>query len=248
MVITRPLLKGHIRHIVITSLATLAPTTLAQSDPDQSDSNEAQSVGEIRYVTDVIRTPVRSGAGADYRILNRGLPSGTAVTFFATSDDGVWAEVETAGGTRGWLRAQYLQTDIPVANRFSEVEAALAAATARAEAAESQLADAEASSATADKANKAISDELQATKDKLNNIKRISANAIELDRMNQILSGELEEIRAKADMLKLDNARLEERASSNRFLQGIFAVIVGIVIALVVPRFTGKRRRFDTWR
>ena len=58
------------------------------------------------------------------------------MTYFATSEDGVWAEVETAGGTRGWLRAQYLQTEVPIANRFSEVEQALAVATERAELAE----------------------------------------------------------------------------------------------------------------
>jgi len=66
--------------------------------------------------------------------------------------------------------------------------------------------------------------------------------------MNQSMAMELEEIKARVDVLKLENARLEERANSNRLLQGIFAVIVGVIIALVVPRFTGKRRRFDTWR
>ena len=90
--------------------------------------------------------------------------------------------------------------------------------------------------------------DLAATEEELNNIKRISANAIELDRMNQSMAMELEEIKARVDVLKLENARLEERANSNRLLQGIFAVIVGVIIALVVPRFTGKRRRFDTWR
>ena len=66
--------------------------------------------------------------------------------------------------------------------------------------------------------------------------------------MNQTMAMELEEIKARVDVLKLENARLEERANSNRLLQGIFAVMIGVTIALVVPRFTGRRRRFDTWR
>ncbi len=46
----------------------------------------AHSIGmaqETQYVSDMVLVPVRSGAGADYRIVNRGLPSGTALLVFA---------------------------------------------------------------------------------------------------------------------------------------------------------------------
>ena len=233
---------------MLVSLLVWANVAQGQNDDTPIPQSGAVSEGEIRYVTDMVRTPVRSGAGADYRILNRGLPSGTAVTYFSTSEDGVWAEIETTGGTRGWLRAQYLQTEVPIANRFSEIEQALAAATERAELAEGRLRETEELAANSDEATARLTRDLVATEEELNNIKRISANAIELDRMNQSMAMELEEIKARVDIVKLENARLEERANSNRLLQGIFAVIVGVIIALVVPRFTGKRRRFDTWR
>lgn len=233
---------------MLVSLLASANVAQGQNDDTPIPQSGAVSEGEIRYVTDMVRTPVRSGAGADYRILNRGLPSGTAVTYFSTSEDGVWAEIETTGGTRGWLRAQYLQTEVPIANRFSEIEQALAAATERAELAEGRLRETEELAANSDEATARLTRDLVATEEELNNIKRISASAIELDRMNQSMAMELEEIKARVDIVKLENARLEERANSNRLLQGIFAVIVGVIIALVVPRFTGKRRRFDTWR
>lgn len=233
---------------MLVSLLVSANVAQGQNDDTPIPQSGAVSEGEIRYVTDMVRTPVRSGAGADYRILNRGLPSGTAVTYFSTSEDGVWAEIETTGGTRGWLRAQYLQTEVPIANRFSEIEQALAAATERAELAEGRLRETEELAANSDEATARLTRDLVATEEELNNIKRISASAIELDRMNQSMAMELEEIKARVDIVKLENARLEERANSNRLLQGIFAVIVGVIIALVVPRFTGKRRRFDTWR
>ncbi len=226
----------------------LTNLSYGQEDGIEAPESETLSEGQVRYVTDLIRTPVRSGAGADYRILNRGLPSGTALTYFSTSEDGVWAEVETAGGTRGWVRAQYLQTEIPIANRFNAAEAALAVATERAELAENRLSEAEGLLSNSDEATAVLTRDLAATAEELSNIKRISANAIELHRMNQTMAMELEEIKARVDVLKLENARLEERANSNRLLQGIFAVMIGVIIALVVPRFTGRRRRFDTWR
>ena len=61
----------------------------------------------------MVLVPVRSGAGANYRIVNRGLPSGTALLVFDQSEDGEWAEIETRGGTRGWIPTQYLQKDPP---------------------------------------------------------------------------------------------------------------------------------------
>ena len=35
---------------------------------------------DVRYVSDKQYIPLRSGAGSDYRIVHRGIPSGTLVT------------------------------------------------------------------------------------------------------------------------------------------------------------------------
>ena len=68
---------------------------------------------ETQYISDMVLVPVRSGPGTDYRIVNRGLPSGTALLVYDLSDDGEWTEIETRGGTRGWIPTQYLQKEPP---------------------------------------------------------------------------------------------------------------------------------------
>ena len=45
---------------------------------------------ETQYISDMVLVPVRSGAGSQFRIVNRGLPSGTALLVYAQSDDGEW--------------------------------------------------------------------------------------------------------------------------------------------------------------
>ena len=73
-----------------------------------------QSVAqETQYISDMVLVPVRSGPSTDYRIVNRGLPSGTALLVYDLSDDGEWTEIETRGGTRGWIPTQYLQKEPP---------------------------------------------------------------------------------------------------------------------------------------
>jgi SH3 domain protein len=89
---------------------------------------------------------------------------------------------------------------------------------------------------------------LTETRAELAEIKRISANAIQLDQLTGELTGKLEDASARNDLLKLENARLEDSVSSNLRLEGVVSLLAGFVIALLIPRLTVKRRRNDGWR
>jgi SH3 domain protein len=230
----------------LTLLSGLAVLTSA-SALAQVDSNTSAG-GETRYVTDLIFTPIRTGPGGDYRIINKGLPSGTEVTYYGTTEDGVWAEVETRGGTRGYLRAQYLQTDIPRANQLNVLEAELATSRDRASTLQQNLDEAMEQLASSDSTMSSTATELAETRAELDEIKRISGNALQLDELTKELTGKLEDASARNDLLALENARLEDRVASNQRLEGVLSLIAGIVIALLIPRLTVKRRRNDGWR
>lgn len=240
--------------MMLSSVSTLAQQEEARQDSETVDASESLSAngeaktGEIRYVTDLIYTPIRTGPGGDYRIVNKGLPSGTQLTYFGSTEDGVWAEVETRGGTRGYLRAQYLQAEIPRANQVNALEKALEKARSRASELEAQLDTSIDELTNANEDRGATAQDLEATKQELAEIKRISANAIQLDRLTNELTSKLEDANSRIDLLKLENARLEERVASRQRLEGIFAILAGIFIALVIPRLTVKRRRNDGWR
>ncbi len=228
---------------LLSGLAALASLgAMAQEITDISSETD------IRYVTDVIFTPIRTGPGGDYRIINKGLRSGTAVTFHGITDDGVWAEVETKGGTRGFLRAQYLQTEVPRANQLNILEAELAASKDRAATLQQNLNEAMEQLTSSDSDMSSTATALAETRAELDEIKRISANAIQLDQLTKELTGKLEDASARNDLLTLENARLEDRVASNQHLQGALSVIAGILIALLIPRLTMKRRRNDGWR
>jgi SH3 domain protein len=230
----------------LTLLSGLAVLTSA-SALAQVDSNTSAG-GETRYVTDLIFTPIRTGPGGDYRIINKGLPSGTELTYYGTTEDGVWAEVETRGGTRGYLRAQYLQTDIPRANQLNALEAELATSRDRASTLQQNLDEAMEQLASSDSTMSSTATELAETRAELDEIKRISGNALQLDELTKELTGKLEDASARNDLLALENARLEDRVASNQRLEGVLSLIAGIVIALLIPRLTVKRRRNDGWR
>ena len=240
--------------VMLSSVAALAQQEEPSQVSDATDISESLSAssepkaGETRYITDLIYTPIRTGPGGDYRIVNKGLPSGTQITYFGTTQDGVWAEVETRGGTRGYLRAQYLQVESPRANQVNALEDELESAQARVSELAAQLDASMDELTTSNEDRGTTARDLEATKQELAEIKRISANAIQLDRLTNELTSKLEDANAQNDLLKLENARLEDRIESRDFLYGSLAVLAGIFIALVIPRLTVKRRRNDGWR
>ena len=140
----------------------------------------AHSIGmaqETQYVSDKVLVPVRSGAGADYRIVNRGLPSGTALLVFAESDDGEWAEIETRGGTRGWIPSQYLQQEPPAALLINDLRVELEQARAERDRVVSQLNQSSTEVDEADETIIGLTTTIERTQAELTEIKRVSAAA-----------------------------------------------------------------------
>ncbi|MBL6908264.1 TIGR04211 family SH3 domain-containing protein [Luminiphilus sp.] len=229
---------------VLTALVLLPSLAQAQ---DSVETNTAET-SETRYVTDLIFTPVRTGPGGDYRIINKGLPSGTEVAYYGLTEDGVWAEIETKGGTRGYLRAQYLQANAPRGSQVNALEATLAGEVERAAQLQRDLDEAMEQLTSTDSSMSTAARELEQTRETLAEVKRVSANAIQLDQMTKSLTGKLEDANARNDLLKLENARLQDRISSNRAIEVVVLIALGIMIALLVPRLSVKRRRNDGWR
>ena len=196
----------------------------------------------VRYVTDRLYVPLRSGKSQRHRILHKGLPSGPQVTVLERDDEAGYSLIRTRRGLEGWILSRYLDNE-PVA------EIKLAEATARLQALEeenSKLKRAFTNAAGNSKEAKEIVSELEQQntelQKELEEIKRISANAIKLDREYQVLSEAKQMLRDKVDVLETENNRLRENHENEAFLNGAFAVILGILAAVIIPRLKPKRR------
>ena len=205
------------------------------------------SAQETVYVSDKLYVPIRSGAGGDYRILHKGIPSGTELTQLGINDDETWAEIETRGGIRGWMRAQFIQSTPPAAMRVSELEEQLQQATQERDRLRSSLSNTQSEATEVTGTASELRDQLTAVEAELTEVKRVSAAALELDAQNRTLTTELENLRADAELLRLENVRLQERISNAQIIDGALAVLLGVAITVVVPRLVPRRRRNDGW-
>jgi SH3 domain protein len=202
---------------------------------------------DTRYVSDRVLVPVRSGAGSDFRIVNSGLPSGTALMVFGESEDGKWAEIETRAGTRGWMPSQFLQAEPPASLLMNELKLEVEQLRSERDRVVSQLNQRSSAADEADDTILTLRSELEATTNELTEVKRVSAAALDLDALNQQLVAEVESERSDADLLRLENVRLRERIANNQILDGALAVLLGVILAVVAPRLWPSKKRQDGW-
>ena len=227
-----PYIRQGLTALVTAVLIATAPQSVAQ---------------ETQYISDMVLVPVRSGPGTDYRIVNRGLPSGTALLVYDLSDDGEWTEIETRGGTRGWIPTQYLQKEPPAGLLINDLRLELEQVRGERDRLVSQLNQSSTEVTEADETIVELNTTLESTQAELTEVKRVSAAALDLDLMNQQLVAELESERSEADLLRLENVRLRERIANNQILDGALAVLLGVILAVVAPRLWPKKKRQDGW-
>jgi len=202
---------------------------------------------ETRYISDTLLVAVRAAPENEATIVHRGLSSGTAVLSYAMSDDGKWVEIETRNGLRGWLRAQYLQTEPPASLLIGDMRIELEKMRAERDRLAAQLNESSSEANLADDAIDQLTAELESVSSELVEIKRVSSAAIEFDLMNQQLVAELESERSGADLLRLENVRLRDRIANNQILDGALAVLLGVILAVVTPRLWPSRKQNDGW-
>lgn len=202
---------------------------------------------DVRYVSDKQYIPLRSGAGSDYRIIHRGIPSGTRLTVARTSSDGEWAEITTQRGTTGWIRTQYLMKDMPAQNKLEAAQQQAAQATEKSAALSTELETLKAEREELVTQIDTSGSQLGNVTEELTQLKQISANAVQLDIDNRRLVEESENLRSEVEMLEAEKQRLQDKLQSEDFINGALAVLLGVIITLVVPRVWPKRRKSSSW-
>ena len=166
---------------------------------------------------------------------------------YGQSDDGEWTEVETRGGTRGWIPTQYLQQEPPAGLLINDMRLELEQVRGERDRVVSQLNQSSSEVNEADETIVSLNTRLESTEAELTEVKRVSAAALDLDLMNQQLVAELESERSDADLLRLENVRLRERIANNQIMDGALAVLLGVILAIVAPRLWPKKKRQDGW-
>jgi len=196
---------------------------------------------EIRYIRDELYVPLRSGQSPQHRIVHKGLISGTKLTILETSADGDYSRVRTRKGTEGWIQTQYLSPEPAAKNVLKIANANLAKLQQENIELKQQLKQL----GSKDRETQNVLSELEASNQKmakeLADIKAISADAIQLNEDNHRLLESNQILKNEIDILSTDNKRLTDNKENDAFLNGAFAVLIGVMLTLLIPRAWPKK-------
>ena len=210
----------------------------------QAESAAAQ---EYRYILDTLYVPLRAGEGNEYRIVHKGLPSGTQLTLLETNEESGFSHVVTQNGTEGWIRTQYLMEQPAAKDRLAVLQEKFDALTGDENSLRSQLVEAQEAAATSRSEAGKLRRQLEAAQQELTEVKRISGNALSLDTSNRRLIEEAQVMNTRIEVLQAENQRLKDSEESEAFINGALAVLLGVIISLIVPRLRPKPRSSSSW-
>ena len=209
-------------------------------------AGHSQAIAADRYITDELHVPMRSGQGNEFRILHRGLPSGTKLTLLQDSPDTGWAQVRTPGGEEGWVRRQYLESE-PVA------KIKLEKAQERLRHIESLQGNLGGEVRRLEEENGELSTSLKSEQERatqlakeLKELKALSADAVTLNQRHQKLLNQHELLKQKQAMSEAEIQRLSSSETQKWYMYGAISVLIGALIAMIAPHFR-PRKRHSEW-
>ena len=182
------------------------------------------------YISDQFTVPLRRGPSNTHKIINAGLPSGTALEVLGQDTAAGFTQVRTSSGTEGWIPTQYL-SDQPVARQQ------LAAANRRVESLEQQLKTLrdtyqETRGARAQSEGRAsdLGKQTEKLQAELAEVRRISATSIANYEENKQLKASNEALQRQVTDLTARVRDLDRNVAVKWLLAGGALVLLGLIL------------------
>ena len=200
---------------------------------------------EPRYIDDTLYAPLRSGEGLGFRIVHKGIKSGTRVELLSSSSESGYSKVRTPEGIEGWLPSRFLVRNPIAKDKLEALTKKYDTLKEQFDKLTKERTEIETSSDSISKNNRLLTESNNKLQEELTSIKHISANAINLDSRNRELRQLNEQLKNELEIMTAENIRLNENNERDKMLLGGGLVFLGVLIAIIIPMF--KRDKRDSW-
>lgn len=201
--------------------------------------------GKTMYIGDSFFVTLRSGEGTQYQI-KKSIKTGTKVDVLKTDDQSGYSLVQTQDGTQGWVITHYLSAQPIAAQRLVTVSAELDKARSSLDDMRKQLSQVSDQKDKLAQQNKALTSKLSDVSQQLDHIRTVSQNALDLDKRNRQLQETNQKLHNQVEVLAAENDRLKGKRESNYMMIGGGLVVLGILIAIIIP-WLKPSRKTDSW-
>jgi SH3 domain protein len=198
------------------------------------------------YIDDTLLVPIRSGESTSYRIVHKGISSGTKVEILEHNKESGYSKILTPGGIEGYLPTRYLVSE-PIAKiKLEQANKSLNNLKQDHEKLQLAFNELKSEHQSLSKNYKETEQSLDKNVQELSHIRSVSENALNLDQRNRELREDNEKLRNELELLQTDNSRLKDKTESNMMLAGGGLVLLGVILALLVPMIKPSKKN-DSW-
>ncbi|CAK0741937.1 SH3 domain protein [Gammaproteobacteria bacterium] len=199
----------------------------------------AATAGSVRYVTDNLTVPMRTGVTLQHKILKM-VPSGTAVEVLEVSSENTRVKAQ---GIEGWILNQFLDNTPPARNRLEQAEQKVATLELENTRLKSEVKGVTDQRGQTEGAYQKLREDNQRLRSDLDTLRQTAANAIEINDQNQQLKARLIELERTLQTLQQESVVLKDRTARDWFATGAAVALASLVVSLFVPRMVRWRRR-----
>jgi SH3 domain protein len=200
---------------------------------------------ETRYVTDQAKITMRSGESAKHRIV-RMLPSGTAVTILSTNSGNGYSKIRLSDGKTGFVLTRQLLAQPVARDRIVKLEQRIKELESTPGELSSKLAKLSRAHDELQQAHTALQTEKKSIQAELDELKRISANAVQIAQERKSLRKQVATMSRDLANQEQEVRELKNSSTQSWFLIGSGVLLGGILLGLVLPHLRVKKRR-DSW-
>jgi len=198
-------------------------------------------VAENRWVTDEFEVMLRSGTSTKQSIV-RQLRSGTQVEYLDEDKEAGYTKVRLGSGTEGWVLTRYLKRNPTASLQLPDAQAKLAKSESVTKELRRELAEVKKDRQQLQSQVQDLQSNNSSTQKQLERVTTLSADTIKVDDQNRQLKIRLSESELQIDELTADNVRLGSRADREWFLIGGAVLVVGLLLGLILPRISWKKK------
>jgi len=203
-----------------------------------------QSIAQAIYVTDELEVMLRSGPSTKNKI-TKILKSGDKLDILQPDAGNNYSEVRTADGKIGYVLTRFTQNTPSARSRVTRLEAQLQQLRAKPGELQSLLATAQEDNQALIQQNTNLTAKLESTSSELENIKRVSSDAVNIANRNATLESEVQKLMLQLDEKRIQDKNLADQNEQRWFLIGGGAILLGLFLGWLLS--ISKRPRRQSW-
>lgn len=193
------------------------------------------------WIGDTLYVPLRAGAGGEFRIVHRGLKTGTEVEVLQLEEGAEWAQVRY-GDTEGYVNAQYLVTRPPAMIRLQQLEAQYSKQGEQLTAARQQISTLTAERDQLQASNQRLGGSLQTRTAELEHLQEVAAEPVRLDQANRELNETLSQLRTELSTVKAEAELLRNDRTTSMWMVGAGILIGGWLVGWLMRASASRRQ------